>query len=380
MKNIYLDYASTTPVDPKVIEAMKPYFYDIFGNVSSTHFFGREANKALEDSREILARFIGAKSEEIIFTSGATEANNHAIIGTARRLKNKGRHIIVSAIEHPSVLSPVEYLEKEEGFLVTYAGVDKYGRVDVQAIEEAITEQTILVSVMCASNEIGTIQPIAEVGKIAKANNVYFHVDAVQALGHIPVNVNEMGVDLLSLSAHKFYGPKGIGALYIRQGTQIISLLMGGDQERGRRASTQNVAGAVGLAKAIELCQENMSQESKDQIQWRDYLLREVPQRIEGVMINGHPTQRLPNNVHFSFEKVQGESLLMSLDMEGIATSMGSACHSGAMEPSHVLRAMGLSDALAFGALRITMGRWTTEQHIETLINKLERMVAGLRM
>jgi len=380
MKNIYFDYASTTPVDPGVIQAMEPYFYDKFGNVSSSHAFGQEANKALEESREILAKFIGAKSEEVIFTSGATEANNHTIIGIARSLKSKGNHIIVSSIEHPSVLAPVEYLVKEEGFQVTYIGVNEYGRVDPQTIKEAITGQTILISVMYASNEIGTIQPVAEIGKIAKQNNIYFHVDAVQAIGHIPVNVDEIGADLLSLSAHKFYGPKGIGALYIRKGVDITSLLVGGDQERGRRASTQNVAGAVGLSRAIEICRDNMEEEMCVQSQWRDKLFEEIPKRIEGVVINGHRIQRLPNNAHFSFEKIQGEALLMSLDMDGFAASMGSACHSGAMEPSHVLRAIGLSDELAFGALRITIGRWTAEQQIDALLNKLTEIVSRLRM
>ncbi len=380
MKNIYFDYASTTPVDPAVITAMEPYFYDKFGNGSSSHVFGREAGKALEGSREILAGFIGAKPEEVIFTSGATEANNYAIIGTARSLKDKGNHIIVSAIEHPSILAPVEYLAKEEGFQVTFIGVDEYGVVDLQAIKEAITDQTILISVMYASNEIGTVQPVAEIGKIAKQSSVYFHVDAVQAIGHVPVNVDEIGADLFSLSAHKFYGPKGIGALYLRKGVEITSLLMGGDQERGHRASTQNVAGAVGLARAIEICRNNMEEEMCVQSQWRDKLFEGISQRIEGVVINGHRMQRLPNNAHFSFERVQGEALLMSLDMEGFAASMGSACHSGAMEPSHVLRAIGLSDELAFGALRITVGRWTTEQQIDALLDKLTRIISGLRM
>jgi len=380
MQNIYFDYASTTPVDPEVITAMEPYFYKEFGNASSSHAFGRDASKALEESREVLANFIGAKSEEIVFTSGATEANNHAIMGTARSLRKKGRHIIISAIEHHSVLVPAEYLVREEGFQITYIGMDENGVVDPQAVEEAITEETILICVMAASNEIGTIQPIGEIGRIAKNNGIYFHVDAVQAVGHVAVNVDEAGADLLSLSAHKFYGPKGIGALYMRKGTQVTSLLMGGDQERDRRASTQNVAGAVGLAKAITICQENMRDEQIQQIHWRDKLFEEIPKRIEGVVINGHRTQRLPNNAHFAFERVQGESLLMNLDMAGFAASMGSACHSGAMDPSHVLRAIGLSDELAFGALRITVGRWTTEEQIDRLLEELPGMVQGLRI
>ena len=364
MPKMYFDYASTTPTDPEVIKVMDPYLWEKFGNPSSPHGFGREAKKALEDAREVLAKFIGAKSEEIVFTSGGTESNNSAVLGVAQSLKPKGNHIIVSPIDHHSVLKPIEFLEKD-GFRVTYAGVDKDGVVDVKDLQKSITDQTILIAMIHASNEIGTIQPIAQIGALAKANGISFLVDAVQTIGHLPVKVDELKVDLLSLSGHKFYGPKGIGALYIRKGTKVTRYLMGGDQEQSRRASTQNVPGAVGLAKAIELCQKNMNDEIQKQSQWRNKIIKTVNDRVPNSRLNGHPTNRLPNNVHFSFDKVQGEALLMSLDIAGIAASMGSACTSGAMEPSHVLRAIGLSDELAFGSLRVSLGRWTTDEQVD---------------
>lgn len=379
MPKIYLDYAATTPVDPEVIAAMIPYFQGYFGNASSPHAYGRDAHKALEEARECLADFIGADSGEIVFTSGATEANNHAVIGTARARREKGKHIIVSAIEHHSVLEPVEYLREREGFDVTYLKVDHDGLVDPLAIQKAIRSDTILAAVMCASNEIGTVQPITEIGAITQKNNVLFLVDAVQAVGHIPINVNELKADLLSLSAHKFYGPKGVGALYIRKGVDIAPFLLGGDQERGRRASTQNVCGAVGLAKAVELCAQRMKYEAVNQTNLRNRLLAQVPKLIPGVRINGHRIKRLPNNAHFSFEGVQGESLVMGLDQADIAVSMGSACTSGTLKSSHVLRAIGLSDELAYGALRITLGRWTTAEQIDYLLDQLPGLVKSLR-
>jgi len=380
MQRIYFDYASTTPVDPEVIAAMTPYFHGKFGNASSPHFFGREAQKALEEARECLAGFIGAGTEEIVFNSGATEANNHAVIGVARAQRDKGNHIIVSSIEHHSVLESIAYLEKEEGYEVTYVKVDKDGLIDPQDIRQAITDKTILIAVMYASNEIGAIQPISEIGAVAREHDITFLVDAVQAVGHILVQVNELKADLLSLSAHKFYGPKGVGALYIRKGTKLSSFLLGGDQERSRRASTQNIAGIVGLARAIELCDQRMNEEITFQTRLRDKLLTEVPKRVEGVKINGHFSRRLPNNAHFSFEQLEGESLLMSLDMADIVASMGSACTSGALEPSHVLRAIGLSDELAYGALRITLGRWTTEEQVDYFLEKLPETVKSLRI
>ena len=380
MHKIYFDYASTTPVDPEVIAAMQPYFHERFGNASSPHTYGQQAQKAVEDARECLARFIGAQPGEIVFNSGATESNNHALIGVARAQRNKGKHMIVSAIEHHSVLEPAEYLENEEGYDITYLKVDENGLVDPQDVAGAITDQTVLIAVMYANNEIGTIQPVREIGTIARERQIPFLVDAVQAVGHLPVNVDEWKADLLSLSAHKFNGPKGVGALYVRQGTKVSSYLLGGGQERSRRASTQNVAGIVGLGRAIELAAEQMGKEEKLHLRWRDRLLEEVPKKIDGVKINGHRTRRLANNAHFSFEHVESESLLMSLDMSNICASMGSACTSGAMEPSHVLRAIRLSDELAHGALRITLGRRTTEEHIDYFLEKLPEIVGSLRI
>jgi len=378
MKKIYFDYASTTPADPAVMQAMEPYFFEHFGNASSPHALGREAKKAVEDARQELAGFIAAHPEEVVFTSGATESNNQAIFGVARHLKEKGDHVIVSRIEHPSVYEPVESLQKE-GFQVTYLDVDKTGLVNPDDVKKAVTDQTILIAVMHASNEIGTLQPVQAIGKIAREKNISFLVDAVQTVGHIPVDVNDLNCDLLSFSAHKFYGPKGVGALYIRKGTPLKSFLLGGDQERGRRAATQNVPGIVGLGKAIELCRQKMPEEMRIQAALRDRLIEEISARIKDVVLNGHAVNRLPNNVHFSFSSVQGEALLMSLDMEGIAASQGSACTSGALEPSRVLRAIGLSDSLAYGALRLTIGRWTKEEDIDYVSAKLPPIIERLR-
>lgn len=386
MERIYFDYASTAPADPCVIEVMQPYFYTQFGNPASPHAFGREAQKAMEDARQSVARSIAAQPEEIIFNSGATEGNNHALLGIACACNDKGRpacrtgrHIIISAIEHHSLEAPAEYLAKE-GYKITYLPVSREGLVDPQQVQDAITNETILVAVMHANNEIGTIEPVGQIGRITRAKGIPFLVDAVQTVGHIPVNVDELGADLLTMSAHKFYGPKGVGALYIRRKTKIVSFLLGGDQEKGRRASTQNAGGAVGLAKALELCLGNMSQEMATQTRLRDQLLTEIPKRITGVVINGHRTSRLPNNAHFAFEKVSGESLLMSLDLAGICASMGSACKAGAMEPSRILLAIGLSDELAHGALRVTIGRWTTQAHIDHLLEQLPIAVRNLRI
>ncbi|MBI3618203.1 MAG: cysteine desulfurase [Candidatus Omnitrophica bacterium] len=378
MQRIYFDYASTAPADPRVIEVMQPYFYTQFGNPASPHAFGREAQKVMEDARQSVARSIGAQPEEVIFNSGATEGNNHALFGISRSCKDKGRHIIISAIEHHSLEAPAGYLAKE-GYKITYLPVSREGLVDPQQVQDAITNETILVAVMHANNEIGTIEPVGQIGRITRAKGIPFLVDAVQTVGHIPVNVDELGADLLTMSAHKFYGPKGVGALYIRRKTKIVSFLLGGDQEKGRRASTQNAGGAVGLAKALELCLGNMSQEMATQTRLRDQLLTEIPKRITGVVINGHRTSRLPNNAHFAFEKVSGESLLMSLDLAGICASMGSACKAGAMEPSRILLAIGLPDELAHGALRVTIGRWTTQAHVDCLLERLPQMVKGLR-
>ncbi len=378
MKHVFLDYASTTPVDKLVFEAMRPYLSGDFGNPSSPHAFGREARKAVEDAREILAHGIGAHAEEIVFTSGATESNNQAIFGTARTLESRGKHVIISKTDHHSVVRPAEQL-KEFGFDVTFLDVDHYGRVDPEAVRKAITPKTILIAVMHASNEVGTFQPVQAIGKIAREHKVSFLVDAVQTVGHIPVRVEDLQCDLLSFSGHKFYGPKGVGALYVRKGTTISSYLWGGDQERGRRASTQNVPGIVGMGRAFSLCHEKMIEEIKTQTTLRDLLMDEVTKTIAGVILNGHPTERLPNNAHFSFEGIDGESLLMSLDMNGFCASMGSACTSGALTPSHVLTAMCLPDKLALGSLRVTIGRWTTREQISLFCAQLKKSVEQLR-
>ncbi len=378
MKKVYFDYAATTPTDPEVLAAMEPYFFEKFGNTSSLHAYGQEAKKALEDSRQELAEFINAKPEEIVFTSGGTESDNSALLGVAYALEKKGNHIITSTIEHHAISVPAKFLEKK-GFKVTYLGVDKDGLVSCDDLKKAITDKTILISVMHANNEIGTIEPIAQLGTIAKEKGIYFHTDAVQTIGHIPINVDQLNVDLLSLSAHKFYGPKGVGALYIRKGTRLETFMRGGDQERGRRASTHNTSGIVGLAKAIQLCQKNMESETKFQTAMRDRLIKEIPVRIPEVRLNGHPGQRLPNNVNFSIKYIEGESILLSLDMFGIACSTGSACTSSSLEPSHVLLAIGLDHATAHGSLRITLGRWTKESDIDYLLEKLPQVVQKLR-
>ena len=378
MKRIYLDYAATTPTDPAVIEAMQPYFFEKFGNPSSIHSFGQEARKAIDDSREVTAAFLGAKPEEIVFTSGGSESNNFAIQGVAYAMQHKGNHIVTTAIEHHAITEPCKVLEKR-GFKVSFVGVDKTGLVDPDDIKKAITDKTVLVSVMHANNEIGTIQPIAQIGKITRAKGVYFHTDAVQTVGHIPVNVDELNVDLLSLSGHKFYGPKGVGALYIRKATRIETFLNGGDQERGRRASTHNTPGIVGLAQALQLCKEKMAGEEKFQISLRDKLIKGIQDDIPDVLLNGHPVKRLPNNVNFSIKYIEGESMLLNLDMLGIAASTGSACTSTSLEPSHVLLAIGLPHEIAHGSLRFTMGRWTKEEDIDYLLNNLPKIVEKLR-
>ena len=387
MEYIYFDYASTTPTDPRVIEVMQPYFYTQFGNPVSPHAFGREAQKAMEDARQSVARSIGAEPEGIIFNSGATEGNNHALFGIARACKDKGRpacpagrHIIISAIEHHSLEAPAEYLARE-GYKITYLPVSREGLVDPRQVQDAITDETILIAVMHANNEIGTIEPVAEVGKIARAKGIPFLVDAVQTVGHIPVNVDALGADLLTMSAHKFYGPKGVGALYARRGRKIkiASFLLGGDQEKGRRASTQNVAGAVGLAKALELCLENMPQEMATQTRLRDQLLTGIPKRITGVVLNGHCTSRLPNNAHFTFLGVSGEDLIIKLDENGVAASTGSACSVQKQKASHVLKAMNMNHEEITGSLRLTLGIQNTADEIRAASGILSKVVGELR-
>jgi cysteine desulfurase len=378
MRKIYLDYAATTPTDPEVVRAMLPYFSETFGNPSSAHEFGRDARAAVEAARENVAALLGAKAAEIIFTSGGTESNNFAIKGVAYANRNKGNHIITSSIEHHAVTEPCHFLEKQ-GFEVTVLPVDRYGMVDPETVGKAITDRTVLISIMHANNEIGTIQPIAEIGKLARENGIYFHTDAVQTFAHIPFTVESLNVDLLSLSAHKLYGPKGVGAIYIRKGTRITSFMHGGEQEGRRRASTHNVPGIVGLSSAVELAKEKLQEEMATQTRLRDRLIRGILERIDHSRLNGHPTQRLPNNVNVSIEFVEGESMLLSLDMEGIACSTGSACSSGSLDPSHVILAIGLSHEMAHGSLRFSLGRFTEEGDIDRVLEALAPIVEKLR-
>ena len=378
MGRIYLDYAATTPTHPEVVKAMLPYFTDAFGNPSSIYSYGQEAKGAIEEARVKVADLIGARDEEIIFTSGGTEADNFALKGVAYANEPKGNHVITSSIEHHAVIETCKFLERR-GFRITYLPVDEYGLVDPSDVKKAITNKTILISVMQANNEMGTVEPIAEIGRIAQEAGIYFHTDAVQTAGHIPVDVNELGVDLLSMSAHKLYGPRGVGALYIRKGTKLLPFMHGGEQERRRRASTENVPGIVGFGKAVELAQQEMSQEAKRLAYLRDQLIKGLLERIDHTCLNGHPIMRLPNNVNISVDYVEGESMLLNLDLEGICASTGSACSSSSLEPSHVLLAMGLSHEQAHGSLRFTLGKWTTEEEIEQVLDTLPRIVAKLR-
>src|SRR5512137_1298951 len=378
MKRIFLDHAATTPADPRVVEAMLPFFSESFGNPSSIHSLGLETRTAVAEAREKVARLIGAASDEIIFTSGGTEADNLAIKGVAQANAEKGKHIVTTRIEHHAVEESCRYLEKQ-GFKVTFVGVDKDGLVDPRGVEKAVTPETILISVMHANNEVGTIQPIAEISRVARSRGAYFHTDAVQTVGHIPAKVDELGVDLLAVSAHKLYGPKGVGMLYVRKGTRIVSFLHGGGQERGLRASTENVPGIVGLGKAADIAQAEMDGESKHVTRLRDKLIKGLLERIPQVRLNGHPTQRLPNNVNISVASVEGESVAVSLDLEGIAVSTGSACSSEAMEPSHVLTAMGVPVELARGSVRFSLGRENTDAEIDCVLEAFPRLVSRLR-
>ena len=378
MKKIYLDYAATTPVRPEVLEAMLPHFNDGFGNPSSVHSCGLSSRQAVEDARAQLAGLIGAAPDEIVFTSGGSEADNQALKGIAAANRARGNHIITTAIEHHAVLETGHYLEKN-GFEVTYLPVDEHGLVDPQSVQAALTPRTILISVMLANNEVGTIQPIEEIAAISRQAGVYLHTDAVQAAGHIPVDVNRLGVDLLSMSGHKLYGPKGTGALYIRRGTRIDSFIHGGGQEKDRRAGTENVPGIVGLGKAAELARGELSGEKARLSALRDRLIQGILHRIENVQLNGHPELRLPNNVNISIDAVAGEALLLNLDLEGICVSTGSACSTTTNEPSHVLRALGLPPERAHSSLRMTLGRWTTPAEIDRVLDVLPRVVSKLR-
>ncbi|MEJ6952063.1 cysteine desulfurase NifS [Natronospora cellulosivora (SeqCode)] len=380
MNKIYLDHAATTRLSPQVFEAMEPYFTKFYGNPSSVYTTGQESARAVSDSREKVAEILGAEEQEIIFTAGGTEANNMAIKGVAFALQDQGKHIITSSIEHHAVLHACEQLEKVYGFEVTYLEVDKEGFVDPGDLKKAIRDDTILVSIMMANNEIGTIEPIKELAELAKDKGVYFHTDAVQAIGQTKVDVKDLGIDLLSLSAHKFNGPKGVGALYIRKGTKIIPLLSGGAQERQKRAGTENVAGIVGMAKALEIATIELDKNIEYMRNLRDKLINEIESKIEYSILNGPRNEnRLANNVHFCFRYIEGEAILLNLDMLGIAASSGSACTSGSLDPSHVLLAIGHPHEIAHGSLRLSIGLDTTVEDVEYVSSVLPSIVQKIR-
>ena len=378
MDRIYLDYAATAPVLPEVLDAMLPFFMSQFGNPSGVHAFGRETRKAVEQARRRTAGLLGADSREIVFTSGGSESNNLAIKGAAYSLRTKGNHIVTSKIEHPSVLNTCRWLEKQ-GFRVTYLPVDSCGTVSPEDVREAICPDTVLVSIMTANNEIGTVQPVSEVGKICRDKGVVFHSDAVQAAGMLKTDVRAMNVDLLSLSAHKFHGPKGTGALYVRKGTKLEAVIHGGEQERGLRAGTENVPGIVGLGKAAEIAGSEMKKNTAQIRELRDLLIQRIQEKVPDAFLNGHPVNRLPNNCHFSFSGIESEALLLRLDLAGISVSSGSACTSGSMEPSHVLQAIGLKDEVLRSGIRMTLGKETTREEIERTAQILPEIVADLR-
>ena len=378
MDRIYLDYAATAPVFPEVLDAMLPFFVLRYGNPSGIHGTGRDARKAVEQARRQVAEALGAESGEICFTSGGSESDNLAIQGTAFALRSKGSHIITTCIEHPAVLNTCRWLEKQ-GFQVTYLPVDDRGVVSPDAVREAIRPETILVSIMAANNEIGTIEPVEEIGMICRERNVLFHTDAVQAVGMLSMQAKDVHADLISISAHKFHGPKGVGALYIRKNTRLDALIHGGSQERGLRAGTENVPGIVGMGKAIEITTGEMDKRTDEIRALRDLLIRSVMESIPGTVLNGHPEKRLPNNCHFSFAGIESEALLLRLDLEGIAASGGSACTSGSTEPSHVLQAIGLQEELMKGSIRLTLGCGNTREEIEKTARVLSVIVNDLR-
>ncbi|WP_394339033.1 cysteine desulfurase NifS [Methanofollis sp. UBA420] len=377
-KLVYMDHAATTPVKPDVLEAMLPYFSEKFGNPSSLYALARDSKEAVEHARAQVAAAIGASPDEIFFTAGGSESDNWAIKGTAFANRKKGDHIITTAIEHHAVLHTCEYLEKQ-GFTVTYLPVDNYGMVDPADVEAAITDRTVLITVMAANNEIGTLQPIREIGRIARAHGIPFHTDAVQAVGAVPIDVKADTIDMLSLSGHKFYGPKGIGALYVRKGTRLDSLVHGGGQERRRRAGTENLPGIVGLGKAIEMATTDIEGHAAHIAAMRDRLREGILAAIPDTILNGHPTQRLPNNLNVSFRYIEGESVLLMLDAHGICASTGSACSSASLEPSHVLLAIGLPHETAHGSLRLTLGDLTTDEDVDHVLEVLPTIVARLR-
>jgi cysteine desulfurase len=373
-----MDYAATTPVAPEVLEAMEPYMTEHFGNPSSIHSYGREARQALEKAREAVAAMLEARPEEIVFTSGGSESSNLTIKGCAEAYARKGRHIVTTSVEHHASLDAVKHLA-ENGFETTFLPVDRDGLVDLHVLRSVLRDDTILVSVIHANNEVGTIQPVKEIVEIAHERGALVHVDSVQVVGAMPVSVRELGVDLMSMSAHKFYGPKGMGGLYVKRGVRIVPLIHGGPHERKLRAGTQDVAGAVGMARALELAIERMEDEIPRLTCLRDKMIEAIASRIDHVRLNGHRTRRLPNNVNISVEYVEGEAMLLNLDLKGIAVSSGSACSSGSLEPSHVLMAMGVPHEIAHGSLRFTLGRSTSEEDVEYVVSTLVDVVAKLR-
>jgi len=375
---VYLDHAATTPTDPRVVEAMRPYFTEVYGNPSTMYALGAMADKAIEEARERIAAFIGAKPEEIYFTSSGTESDNWAIKGIAYANVKKGRHIITSRIEHHAVLEACLFM-REQGFEVTQIPVDGEGLVDPDAVRKAIRPDTILISIMHGNNEIGTVEPIAQIGRIAEETDVVFHTDAVQTVGKIPVKVEQLKVDILSASAHKFYGPKGVGFQYIRKGTRISPFIHGGGQERGKRASTHNVPGIVGMGKAVELADAEMESAAAKLRGLADRLYKGIRERVEGIRLNGHPTLRVPGNVNICVDSVEGESMILCLDMNRVCVSSGSACTTGSLEPSHVLLALGLPAEVAHGSLRFTMGKHNTEAEIDYVLQEFPPIVQRLR-
>ena len=374
----YFDHAATTPVDPRVLQKMLPYFTENFGNPNSQHACGRRAAAAVDEARDTVASLIGAKPSEIYFTSGGTESDNWALRGAAHANAERGKHLIVSAVEHPAMISTAKELQKE-GFEVTFAAVDEFGRVDVEELRKSIRPDTTFIGVMTANNEIGTIQPIAEISALARERGIIFFTDAVQAAGALKLNVKEPTVDMLSFSGHKFYGPKGVGVLYVRSGVRVGKIITGGHQERSMRGGTTNVPGIVGLAEAFRLANEEMAQNNAHVSAIRDRFIARVLREIPYVKLNGHPKDRLPNNANFSFRYIEGESLLFSLDLAGIAVSSGSACSSGSLEPSHVLLATGLPEGLAHGSIRFSFGKENTAEQIDIAVEKLKEIVVRLR-
>ena len=378
-KLIYLDNAATTKTAPEVLEAMLPYFSEYYGNPSSIYDFGQKSKEAVTRGRQQIADVLNARKEDIYFTAGGSEADNWALKATFEAYKSKGNHIITTKIEHHAILHTCEYLEKERGAKITYLDVDENGIVRLDELEKAITPETILISVMFANNEIGSIQPIKEIGAIAKEHGILFHTDAVQAFGQVPINVDELGIDMLSSSGHKLNGPKGIGFLYIRKGVKIRSFVHGGAQERKRRAGTENVPGIVGYGAAAERAIRTMEERTAKEIQVRDHFIDRIMKEIPYVKLNGHPTKRLPNNVNVSFQFIEGESMLLMLDNYGVCASSGSACTSGSLDPSHVLLAIGLPHEIAHGSLRMTLSEETTMEDADFVVDKLKEIVSGLR-